>query len=152
MQPLQVDQENAELIWQWFQQRGGLAIWDCQDPSNPGQTWTTPIVGPDDESPGKPHWSAGKIIRTITDPGEVVAVVPREVKRFHIGVNRRGTQFVVSEGGSRRIKSAVAQASKEFVTDAWHAFDFGDYENVVICVPDEVTTLEKFVKEQKNNG
>ena len=37
---------NAVQVWQWFQQRGGIAVWKSVDMSNAGQSWTTPSGTP----------------------------------------------------------------------------------------------------------
>lgn len=82
-----VASENAARIWNWLQARGGLAVWESINMSNPGASWTTPANKEDGTPTEKPTWQAdSKPMRIITDPADVVVSVDEEVKRFRIGV------------------------------------------------------------------
>ena len=83
-----------------------------------------------------------KPYRVITDPAEVEVHVPKEVKRFHVGV-RMGFTIKVTDGGTRRIRCEVAKA-KEKYGDAWYEFDYVT-QDAVIMVPDVKIPLEEFV-------
>lgn len=138
--------QNAKQMLEWIKTRGGLALWRSINLSNPGKTWTTPAKAPDGKPMPKQSWEmANEPYRVITDPTEVEVHVPKEVKRFRVGV-RMGSQdfsLKVTDGGSRRIKREVAKA-KENYSDAWYEFDYSTQE-AVIMVPDSKSPLEEFV-------
>ena len=138
--------EHAKQFLEWIKTRGGLALWRSINLSNPGRTWTTPANQKDGTPMPKQSWEMdNKPYRVITDPAEVEVHVPKEVKRFRVGV-RMGSQsfsFKVTDGGSRRIKREVAKA-KENYSDAWYEFDYSTQE-AVIMVPDSKSPLEEFV-------
>lgn len=145
----QVTEENAGTILNWLRTRGGLAIWGSANPANPGQTWTTPLRNADGTARAeKPHWSAGGIIRTITDPSEVEVVVPREVSRFHVAVRlgTSGLALKLTDASSRCLRRAVARASRQYGAEAWYEFDYGSHKNAVIFVAGEVMSLEEWAK------
>jgi hypothetical protein len=146
MEKHQVQPENAQCIWEWLTTRGGLAIWNCLDLSRAGQTWTAPINDENGKPKAKPHWAAGQIIRVITDPEEVEIVVPREAQRFHVAtrMGSQGLSIKVTDGGTRRIKAAVAKAKEQY-GDAWYEFDYGDYKNAVILVPDRRIPISQYL-------
>ena len=137
---------DAELLLKWIKTRGGLALWRSVNLSNPGKTWTTPVKAPDGSPMPKQSWEmANEPYRIITDPAEVEVHVPKEVKRFHVGV-RMGSQgftIKVTDGGTRRIRREVAKA-KEKYGDAWYEFDYVT-QDAVIMVPDVKIPLEEFV-------
>jgi hypothetical protein len=137
--------ESAHKILDWVNNRGGIAIWNCLDLSNPGMTWTTPVKKESGEQVEKPHWSAGQITRIITDPQEIEVLVPQVVKRFHVAtrMGSQGFSVKVTDGGSRRIRAAVAKAAEKF-GEAWHEFDYGSYENCVILAPGKVVGLLEY--------
>ena len=125
---------NASLILDWLRTRGGIAIWGSENLANPGQTWTTPLHNADGTPrTERPHWSAGNIIRTITDAAEVEVVVPKEVNRFHVAVRLGANGFVLklTDASSRRLRQAVERARIKNNTDAWHEFDFSAQDAVI---------------------
>ena len=137
---------DAESMLKWIKTRGGLALWRSINLSNPSKTWTTPAKSMDGTPMPKQSWEmANEPYRIITDPAEVEVHVPKEVKRFRVGV-RMGSQsfsFKVTDGGSRRIKREVAKAQENY-GDAWYEFDYSTQE-AVIMVPDSKAPLEEFV-------
>lgn len=136
----QVEVQNAAKILDWLQTRGGLQLWDSADLSNPGQSWTTPLKDSDGNPTKKPHWVATPG-RVITDPVDCEIIVPKELRRFRIGI-RRGTQglmWKVTDGGTRRIRAAVAKALEKYGT-AWYEFDY-DTQEAVIMIADETVPL-----------
>ena len=138
--------EHAKQFLEWIKTRGGLALWRSINLSNPGRTWTTPANQKDDTPMPKQSWEMdNKPYRVITDPAEVEVHVPKEVKRFRVGVRMgsQGFSLKVTDGGSRRIKREVAKA-KENYSDAWYEFDYSTQE-AVIMVPDSKSPLEEFV-------
>lgn len=145
----QIAPENAALLLDWLRTRGGIAIWDSVNLANPGQTWTTPIRNADGTPrTEKPHWSAGGIIRTLTDPAEVEVVVPKEVNRFHVAVRMGGNGLVLklTDASSRRVRRAVERAEVQH-GNAWYEFDYATQE-AVIFVAGEVTPLVEWEKPQ----
>lgn len=129
--------DNAPRFWDWIQNRGGLAVWQSINMSNPGASWTTPA-----DRVEKPTWEANdRPEKIVTDPDEVVVSVDKEVKRFHVGVRRsNGFMFKVTDGGSRRIRREVEKAGK----GAYYIFDYEDYDNAVIIAPDQQMTLREW--------
>jgi len=146
----QVQVENAAQILQWLETRGGLAIWRSINLSNPGVSWACPLNDENGLPKGKPSWQAdNQPERIITDIDEVEVVTALEVKRFHVGVRTggNGLQLKVTDGGSRRIKAAVAKAAENRADkNAWHEFDYSTQE-AVILVPGKVVPLRDWKPE-----
>lgn len=139
-----VIESNAALMLKWIRERGGVAIWGCLDLSNCGQTWSTPISDSEGNAATKPHWSATDTpIRIITNAVDILVDTPREVKRFHVAIRRgsQGLSLKVTDGGTRRIRAAVDKAGPE----AWHEFDYGSQE-AVILVPGATMSLDEWAK------
>jgi hypothetical protein len=125
-----VQEHVAEKVWGWLRERGGLAIWASANLSDLSRTWTAPVNGADGLPLPKQSWAMqNEPCRIITDPAEVVVEVPREVKRFRVGVRlgAQGMQLKVTDGGTRRIRAAVAKAGD----GAWYEFDYGAQEAVI---------------------
>jgi hypothetical protein len=135
---------NAVQVWQWFQQRGGIAIWKSVDMSNAGQSWTTPINDAEGNPMPRQNWRMEETPSlTITDPAEVVVDVPKEVKRFHVAI-RGGAQGLVlkcSDASSRRIRRECAKAGEQ----SWYEFDYAAQESVIF-VPGESKPLPEYIK------
>lgn len=136
-----VQPDDAVIIMNWLKTRGGIAIWDCADLSDPGKTWTCPLLGEDGTPKSKQYWQMGKIIREITDPAEISVVVPKEVKRFHIALRRgaQGFKIKLTDGSTRKVHMAVKKAGK----GAWYVFDYSTQE-AIICIPDKEIPLPEF--------
>lgn len=142
-----VAEANAHHILDWMLNRGGILIWESVNLSNPGASWTTPALTENGEPYTKPNWQcANEPVRHITDLAEVDVTTAVEVKRFHVAVRpgRQGLSLKVTDGGTRRIESAVAKAEREHGKPAWYEFDYGDYNNAVIFVEGERTPLATF--------
>jgi hypothetical protein len=139
-----IQARDVQRIWQWFQTRGGIAIWSSVNISDPTMTWTTPLRNSDGRPTLKPSWqSSTEPTRIITDPSEVLVDVPKEVRRFHVGVRRgdQGLTYKVTDGGSRRIKAAVANAGD----NAWYEFDYSTQEAVILVPSDDSKTLVEYM-------
>jgi hypothetical protein len=123
---------------EWLTNRGGLAIWECLDLNNPGKTWTTPALSKDGKPTEKPHWAAGKVIATVTDLGQVVVTVPKEVKRFHVAtrMGANGLKIKLTDASGRKVRAAEAK-----YPEAWHEFDY-DNQDAIIFVPGEKVPLK----------
>jgi len=144
MEPHLALPQNAHLIWKWLKTRGGIAIWNSHDFATLGSTYTTTVNDAEGRPvQTKPNWRAGEIERIITDPAEVIVLEPKIVQRFHVAVRQGGEGLLskVTDGGSRRIRAAVAKAGDE----AWYEFDYGDYENCLILVPGNKTPLVEWI-------
>ena len=135
---------NAEQIWKWFQERGGIAVWKSVDMSNPGRSWTTPLNDADGNRMRQQDWRMEETPSlVIADPTNVVVDVPREVKRFHVAV-RAGSQGLTlkcSDASSRRIRRECAKAGEE----SWYEFDYENQE-AVILVPGESKPLPDYIQ------
>lgn len=143
----QVTPENAIKINVWLVTRGGIAIWESVNLSNPEASWTTPATNDDGTPATKPTWEAGdKPARIITDSNEVEVVFDREVKRFRVAVRcgSNGLSFKVTDRGSDRIRREVARAGK----GATYRFDY-DTQEAVILAPDKIVPLADFVSDRE---
>ena len=132
-------------IWQWFQERGGIAVWKSVDMSNPGRSWTTPLRDAEGKPMPKQHWRMEETPSlTITDPAEVVVDVPKEVKRFRVAikVGAQGMLLKCSDASSRRIRRECEKAGEE----SWYEFDYATQE-AVIFVPGESKPLPEFIRD-----
>lgn len=135
----EVTAENAPTIRAWFATRGGIVVWRSINLSNPGASWTGPLLTAEGQPSTKPTWQAAdKPERTILDPAEVVVVTPKEVKRFRIGIRRGGNGLTLklTDGATRRVNAAVAKAGE----GAWYEFDFMTQE-AIIFIPGDIGPL-----------
>lgn len=142
-----VTAENASKIWDWLQNRRGLAIWKSINLSNPGASWTTPAYHLDGTPSSKPTWQAENApSRIITDPSEVVVSVDREVKRFHVAIRMgsQGLSLKCTDGSSNRIHKAVAKAGD----GAYYVFDHGTQEAVIMAPFYQMSIAEYMAKNQ----
>jgi hypothetical protein len=146
MEKLRVSQENAEKFWSWIHTRSGLALWKSIDLSNPGKSWTGPVLDPTGHPSKKPYWqSADKPARIVTDVNEVEVEHAVEVKRFHVAIrpSSNGFSFKCTDGATRRIESALTKAGD----DSYYEFDY-DSQEAVIFKPDRITPLAEYAKEK----
>ena len=139
---------NADQIWRWFQERGGIAVWKSVDFATAGQSWTTPLHDAEGQLTKKQDWRMEETPSlVITDPAEVVVDVPREVKRFRVGIKMgsQGMMLKCTEGATRRIRRECEKAGD----DSWHEFDYATQE-AVIFVPGESQPLPEFMASRTN--
>ena len=136
--------ENADRMMNWILTRGGVAIWDSANLSNPGASWSAPALSALGGLPlAKPTWQAADgPARIITDAADIEVITRREVKRFRVGVRMgsQGMTFKVTDGGTRKIRAAVDKAGE----GADYAFDYESQE-AVITVPDKRVPLAEYV-------
>ena len=135
--------EQAPLFLDWIRTREGIAHWSTINLSNPGQSWSAPVVSKEGARLARPHTYAQTepdFIVTSTD--DVVVTQGKEVKRFHVGLERHGMAYKLTDGGSRRVRAAVEKAGDR----AWYEFHGQD---AVIMVPDFEQTLTEYAKEHK---
>jgi hypothetical protein len=138
-----VSEENAHLFLEWLRTRGGIAVWNSLDLSNPGMSYTTPVNGDDGKPRRKPRWDVDDTpSRIITDIDEVEVATYKEVKRFHVATQRgcQGLMAKVTDGGTRRINAAVEKAGE----GAFYTFDYFNYDNAVIWAPEKVVPLKEW--------
>jgi hypothetical protein len=135
-----VTERNAARIQKWFEERGGVAVWPSANLSNPGASWTTPATNPVGGPPEKPTWEAANDPLIITDPAEVVVVIPELVKRFRVAVRfgRQGLSLKVTDAGSARIRREVEKAGD----GAWYEFDYDTQEALIFKSGREVPLTE----------
>src|SRR5262245_8279659 len=127
-----VTPEHATKMLDWLQTRGGIAIWPSVNLSNPGASWSTPALKEDGSPMTKPTWqAANEPERIITSIDDVMVSIDKEVKRFRVGVRmgRQGFSLKVTDGGTRRIRAAVAKAGE----GAYHSFDYETQEAVIMA-------------------
>jgi hypothetical protein len=141
-----VQDHDAAKIWDWLMNRGGIAEWRSINLSNLSASWTTPANDAEGNPCPKPSWQcANEPVRIITDPADVQVTKAKVAKRFHVAIEQGdGMSMRVTDGGSRKIRAAVAKAGDE----AWYEFDYGSYDNAVILVPDEVMPIADFMANQ----
>jgi hypothetical protein len=134
---------EVAMIREWLENRGGLAVWNCHDLSDPCKMWTTPAKTKDGQPTPKPHWAAGEVIATITDPASVIVTVPREVKRFHVAVRLGGNDLKVelTDGSSSRVRAATEKAERDTGKEAWHVFDY-ERQDAIIYVQGDMVPLK----------
>lgn len=94
--PYIISSENVPRISEWLFTRGGIAIWNSVDLSDPSFSLTTPVLTAEGQPTPRPHWKvANKPARIITDSAEVVVSTDKEVRRFHVAIrpSRQRAQF-----------------------------------------------------------
>lgn len=137
----EVAPENAAKMLDWIENRGGVAVWNSVNLSNPGASWSTPALAPDCSPYRKPTWEASsEPHKVITNPSEIVVVTRKEVKRFHVAVRASGHVAKLTDASSRRVTREVDRAGE----DASFYFDYGTQE-AVITVPSETVPLLQFL-------
>jgi hypothetical protein len=135
--------ENAAKMLDWIHTRGGVAIWESINPSNPGASWSTPATFADGSVATKPDWQCNnQPARIITDASDIEVVERREVKRFRVGVRigAQGMTAKVTDGGTRKIHAAVEKAGE----GASYGFDYLTQE-AIITVPGARVPLAEYV-------
>ena len=124
-----VTEENAIRFLEWMARRGGVAVWNSVDLSDPSLSYSTPARKEDGSPTTRPHWKVGATPdRVITHPDDVLVITYKEVKRFRVGVRRAGMSYRVTSGATRKINAAVAKAG----TDATYVFDYMTQEAVIL--------------------
>lgn len=140
----------ASRFAEWLDKRGGLAIWESADLSDPTWSCTTPRLQEDGTPYTKPHWKAqSEPARIITEWDDVEVTTGKEVKRFHVALRRgsQGLTIKLTDGSSRRLRSALAKAGE----DAWYEFDY-EMQEAVIYVPASCVSLREYLQESTAEG
>jgi len=127
-----------EKFEDWIANRGGIKVWENQNLSNPGAgPIFTPAFTEDGHDYPYPKWSH-TVGFLVTDIGRFRFVKSfKEVKRFHVGIRRssNGLMMKVTDGGSRRIRRALAKANEQYGQGAFYEFDYWT-QDAVILVPE----------------
>jgi len=137
--------ENAGKFLDWITNRGGVAVWESINLSNPGASWSTPALTPEGKPYSKPTWQAGnEPVKIVTDPDKIKVFTAKEVQRFHVGVRMggQGLTLKVTDGGNRRIQKALVKHGEE----SFCQFDY-EVQDAVIFVPEGEISLTEFVKQ-----
>jgi hypothetical protein len=143
---------HAKTMWDWMQNRGGLAIWKSINLSNPGASWTTPVLDQDGKPYGKPTWQAdNEPSRIITDPDEVIVTRDEEVSRLRVSLRRssNGLMIKCTDTSSARIRKAVERAGEK----AYYIFDYETQEAVIMAPVDQfsLTQWYKYFSKEENH-
>ncbi len=142
--------ESAGRMREWIKTRGGVAIWQSANLSNPGASWSTPALTTDGQPMSKPTWQAeDKPARIVTDAGDIEVITRREVARFRVDVRGggRGLQLKLTDAATRRVHDAVDKAGD----GAAYHFDYAE-QQAVITVPAERVTLDRWIEPQPQSG
>lgn len=135
-------EQNAEKFVDWILHRGGIAVWQSVNLSNPGASWSTPALTDGRPTP-QPTWQADSEPAAVhTDPAKILVRREKEVRRFRVGLRRKGFMgltFVLTDGAQRRLYSALDKL-RDAGQDPRYHFDRSTQE-VVITVPDDEGTM-----------
>jgi len=137
---LTINERNALLVAGWIRHRGGVAVWPKIDLAHAGEQMLTPALT--EKTPTvRPHWSVAYEPRVITDAKQVLVAKDKEVRRFHVAVRMggQGLSLKVTDGGTRRIRAAVAKAGE----GAYYTFDY-DTQEAVIWACEQTVPLPKW--------
>ena len=145
MAKLTIVPENAEKISTWLKTRGGVAIWNSVNLSNPGGRWLTPKRQETGEDYTKPTWQAENTPEIITVADDILVAVPKLVKTLRIAlrIGRQGLSIKLTDASSRRVLRAEAEAGE----GSWHEFGGYDGQDCLIYKTDRLVPLTQFVKE-----
>lgn len=134
---------NADQVWRWFQERGGIAVWRSIDICTVGQSWTTPLKDSEGNPTKKQDWRMEESPSlVITDSTEVMVDVPKEIKRFRVAV-RAGSQGLLlkcSAAASCRIRRECEKAGE----DSWYEFDYAT-QDAIIFMPGKSKPLPEYI-------
>ena len=155
--------DRIELARLWLAERGGIAIWKSINLSNPGASWMTPATIkrkdcngapaglPEDELPyPKPTWQVGNNPdMVITDACDIIVDIPKEFKRFHVGLRRSyGTSVKLTDASNKKLKKAISDCFEKTGKVAWYEFDY-EAQDVIILYADSEKPLSE-IPEHEN--
>jgi hypothetical protein len=140
MTPYIISEHNAAKIARWLK-RGPVALYRSINLSNPGEEWLVP------HGDSKPNWQAANEPERILTVTEIAVVKYVEVKRFRVGIRMgsQGLSVKVTDGGTRRIRAAVAKAGE----GAFYSFDYSTQEAVIWKPDGEPIPLTKWIEERQ---
>ena len=139
-----IDPENAEKILGWIKSRGGLAVWNSVNLSNPGGRWFSPVLSEDGKPYGKPNWQCANVPVIVTDLAQVEVKKGREVKRFkiHTRISDQGMMIKLTDHSSEKVWDWLDKVKEQY-GDSWYQFDY-DNQEAVIFAPDGSCLLSEF--------
>lgn len=139
----------AKQLWDWFKTRSGVLIWKSANLSNPVGEWFTPMFDAEGISnisnDRRPNWQCADISTippnpvVMSNPNEVLVVIPKEVKRFRIALRRSGNGLSIklTDHSSKRVHDETAKA-KDKHGDAFYEFDYSTQEAVILVPAQEI--------------
>lgn len=135
---------SAKRIWQWLNERGGIAVWYSANLSNPLGSWTTPALQEDGTPTAKPTWEASSTPTIITDPADVLVSTDAEVKRFPVAVrfSTQGTMLKLTAMSTKRVRDAVEKAG----IGAYCVFDYNMQEAVIMAPTCASVPIAEYMK------
>lgn len=143
--------ENAPKFMDWLRNREGIAVWKTVNLSDPGRSWSAPVISQHGERLVRPHmYAAGAPARIITSADDVLVETGKEVKRFHVALRQHGcmgTKFSLTDGGTRKVKAEVAKATEKHGKEAWYEFDYST-QDAVIMIPDLQVSLTQYASDK----
>ena len=144
-EPLIAEPGNAPRFWEWTKNRGGVAIWNCQDLARAGQSVSTPARSQDGNPTGRPSWGYPDAPdRIITDPQEILVQPDREIERFRIHTKcSGGLSWSLTGASSRKVRLAVLRAGR----NAHYVFD--DDEAVIMAAAGPAIPLPEWMAKNK---
>jgi hypothetical protein len=153
--PIQTGPENALKFKDWLDNRGGIFQWNSADLSDPGWGCFTPastnnLATREDTNKfpyPKPHWKAADDPILIESADDVLIVVPKEIKRFHVAVRvgSQGLSLKLTDASSARLRREVSKLNERRAErDAWHEFDYSTQE-AILYVPSESLSLPEWL-------
>lgn len=106
--------ENAPKFRTWLESRGGIAVWQSVNLSNPGASWSTPALQEDGTPYGKPTWEAGNTPRIVEDAAAVGIITEELFKAFPVALRRgSGFSFHISDAAQRKLNKVMAQCEEK---------------------------------------
>jgi hypothetical protein len=141
-----VNEQNAKQIYDWIKSRGGILIWNSVNLSNPSASVTTPYLTNDGKVFQKPSWEYDKPTKHITSFDDVQVSIPKEYKRFKVGVENHGLSFKLTSTASRRLEQELEKAEEKLGKSVYYEFDYWSDKNCVIMYDDTVIPLTEFIE------
>ena len=139
--------EAAPILLGWIRTREGIAVWRTVNLSNPGESWSAPVINAQGQRLARPHsYAASEPERIITSTDDVLVQTEKVVKRFHVGLEQHAMGLKLTAAATRRVRREVDKASVNYQCKAWYRFEF-DTQDALICVPASSQTLTEFAKE-----
>lgn len=140
---IRVSAVDAFKIALWLETRGGVAVWQRINLSNPGSAFC-PVNQENGEPMQKPSWEyADKPERIVSNPCDVIVYVPVVAARMHVAIRKSSNNFMLklTDASSRRVRAMLEKLGEK---SSYH-FDYGEYKNCVFTVEGEEKILPEFM-------